>query len=136
MSGVNPYIEQPEFKLSKQSFQVTFQPMGKTVNVNPGERLEETDGLPGSLLQLALDNDIDLDHSCGGVCACSTCHVIVRSGLDSSMRQPTMRRICSTWHPDFIPSHGLPVNVFLMAPKASLWKFQNGTVTSSANRTE
>ena len=54
MSGVNPYIEQPEFKLSKQSFQVTFQPMGKTVNVNPGERLEETDGLPGSLLQLAL----------------------------------------------------------------------------------
>lgn len=83
MSGFNPYIEQPEFKLSKQSFQVTFQPMGKTVNVNPGERLEETDGLPGSLLQLALDNDIDLDHSCGGVCACSTCHVIVRSGLDS-----------------------------------------------------
>ena len=40
-------------------------------------------GLPGSLLQLALNNDIDLDHSCGGVCACSTCHVIVRSGFES-----------------------------------------------------
>ena len=83
MSGVNPYIEQPEFKVSKQSYQVTFQPVGKTVNVNVGETLENLDGLPGSLLQLAQVNDIDLDHSCGGVCACSTCHVIVRSGLDS-----------------------------------------------------
>ena len=24
-----------------------------------------------------------LDHACGGVCACSTCHVIVREGLES-----------------------------------------------------
>ena len=136
MSGVNPYIEQPEFKLSKQSFQVTFQPMGKTVNVNPGERLEETDGLPGSLLQLALDNDIDLDHSCGGVCACSTCHVIVRSGLDSCNEATDDEEDMLDLAPGLHPSHGLPVNVFLMVPKASLWKFQNGTVTSSANRTE
>ena len=66
-----------------QSFQVTFEPQRKTVNILPGEMLEESDGLPGSLLQLALNNDIDLDHSCGGVCACSTCHVIVRSGFES-----------------------------------------------------
>ena len=24
-----------------------------------------------------------MDHSCGGVCACSTCHIIVREGLES-----------------------------------------------------
>ena len=24
-----------------------------------------------------------LDHACGGVCACSTCHVIVHEGLES-----------------------------------------------------
>ena len=24
-----------------------------------------------------------LDHACGGVCACSTCHVIVHQGLES-----------------------------------------------------
>ncbi len=24
-----------------------------------------------------------LDHACGGVCACSTCHVIVKEGLES-----------------------------------------------------
>jgi 2Fe-2S ferredoxin len=26
---------------------------------------------------------LGLDHACGGVVACSTCHVIVREGLDS-----------------------------------------------------
>ena len=83
MSGLNPYIEQVEIQLPRQSFRVTFEPQRKTVNILPGEMLEESDGLPGSLLQLALNNDIDLDHSCGGVCACSTCHVIVRSGFES-----------------------------------------------------
>ena len=110
--------------------------MGKTWTSIRAERLEETDGHPGSLLQLALDNDIDLDHSCGGVCACSTCHVIVRSGLDSCNEATDDRRDMLDLLPDFIPSHGLPVNVFLMVPKVLLWKFQNETVTLSANRTE
>ena len=33
-----------------------------------------------SLLEIALQNDIDLHHNCGGVCACSTCHIYVESG--------------------------------------------------------
>lgn len=33
-----------------------------------------------SLLELALKNDIELHHNCGGVCACSTCHVYINSG--------------------------------------------------------
>lgn len=33
-----------------------------------------------SLLEVALDNDIDLHHNCGGVCACSTCHLYVEKG--------------------------------------------------------
>ena len=33
-----------------------------------------------SLLELALKNDIELHHNCGGVCACSTCHLYVESG--------------------------------------------------------
>ncbi|MCW3092287.1 MAG: ferredoxin, 2fe-2S [Ferruginibacter sp.] len=35
-----------------------------------------------SLLEVALKNDIDLHHNCGGVCACSTCHIYVESGDD------------------------------------------------------
>jgi 2Fe-2S ferredoxin len=33
-----------------------------------------------SLLEVALKNDIELHHNCGGVCACSTCHLYVESG--------------------------------------------------------
>lgn len=36
-----------------------------------------------NLLDIALDNDIDLDHNCGGNCACSTCHVYVIEGMDN-----------------------------------------------------
>lgn len=35
-----------------------------------------------SILEVALKNDIDLHHNCGGVCACSTCHLYVEQGAD------------------------------------------------------
>jgi 2Fe-2S ferredoxin len=33
-----------------------------------------------SILEVTEDNDIHLNHNCGGVCACSTCHVYVEVG--------------------------------------------------------
>ena len=36
-----------------------------------------------NILEAALENGFDLDHACGGVCACSTCHVKIRTGADS-----------------------------------------------------
>jgi|SRR5690606_5621610 len=35
------------------------------------------------ILDVALDNDIQLHHNCGAVCACSTCHIYVDRGMDS-----------------------------------------------------
>jgi 2Fe-2S ferredoxin len=35
-----------------------------------------------SILEIALTNGIELHHNCGGVCACSTCHVYVQKGED------------------------------------------------------
>jgi 2Fe-2S ferredoxin len=35
-----------------------------------------------SLLEAALEQGINIEHSCGGVCACSTCHVYVEQGMD------------------------------------------------------
>lgn len=35
-----------------------------------------------SLLELALKNDIELHHNCGGVCACTTCHLYVDKGME------------------------------------------------------
>jgi len=36
-----------------------------------------------SILEIAEDNGVHLNHNCGGVCACSTCHVYIESGEDS-----------------------------------------------------
>jgi 2Fe-2S ferredoxin len=36
-----------------------------------------------SILEVAEENGVHLNHNCGGVCACSTCHVYVLSGEDA-----------------------------------------------------
>ena len=35
-----------------------------------------------SVLDVALNNGIQLQHNCGGVCGCSTCHIYVDKGMD------------------------------------------------------
>ena len=53
-------------------------PEGKKVTVDPASLPLSREGKPGSILDVADGNDVEIDHACGGVCACSTCHVIVR----------------------------------------------------------
>ncbi len=48
-------------------------PEGKDVKVNSGT----------SVLEAALDAEIEIEHACGGVSACTTCHCIIRQGFDS-----------------------------------------------------
>lgn len=44
----------------------------------------QADVPPGTtILQAAESAGAQVGHSCGGVCACSTCHVWVRKGLES-----------------------------------------------------
>ncbi len=40
------------------------------------------DGRPGSILDILLAHGVPLEHACGGSCACTTCHVIVKQGVD------------------------------------------------------
>lgn len=35
-----------------------------------------------TLLEIALGHDIDLNHNCGGVCSCTTCHIYVEQGME------------------------------------------------------
>lgn len=37
-------------------------------------------GTGESLLELAMEHGINIEHACGGVCACSTCHVYIEAG--------------------------------------------------------
>lgn len=49
---------------------------------NPGEEriIEVDEGT--SILEACMENAIRLQHNCGGVCACSTCHVIIEKGME------------------------------------------------------
>jgi ferredoxin, 2Fe-2S len=83
MGGKNPYIEETTYTPATRKFKVTFKKEGKTVEVDPAEIPYDHNGLPGSILDIASGFHMGLDHACGGVCACSTCHVIVHEGLES-----------------------------------------------------
>lgn len=83
MGGTNPYIQQPNVTMPITRYRVTFLPMNRTIEVDPERFPYGDDGLPGSLLDIALGHGIEIDHACGGVCACSTCHVIVKEGSET-----------------------------------------------------
>ncbi|MGL6073051.1 MAG: 2Fe-2S iron-sulfur cluster-binding protein [Fimbriiglobus sp.] len=87
MGGVNPYISKVEAEMPSQAFQVTFieEETGETrvFTVQPDEIPYQRTGLPGSIMDLAEGAGLEIDHACGGVCACATCHVYVTEGLES-----------------------------------------------------
>ena len=62
---------------------VTFVNLDKTVEFEPGNLPYDEHGKPESILDVALHFGIQLEHACGGSCACTTCHVIVKSGDDN-----------------------------------------------------
>jgi 2Fe-2S ferredoxin len=43
--------------------------------------IEAEEGL--SICDIALQNKIDIEHACEKSCACTTCHIYIRQGLDS-----------------------------------------------------
>jgi 2Fe-2S ferredoxin len=58
-------------------------PANVTVEFEPGQLEYKDHGLPESLLDIALNHGIELEHACGGSCACTTCHVVVKEGDDN-----------------------------------------------------
>jgi ferredoxin, 2Fe-2S len=48
-------------------------PNGKTFEAQPGEQL----------CKALLEHDIAIEHACEMSCACTTCHVVVKEGLNS-----------------------------------------------------
>ncbi len=48
-------------------------PEGTVITAKPGV----------SICDNLLDNGVDIDHACDKVCACTTCHVIVREGYNT-----------------------------------------------------
>src|SRR5262249_41478355 len=83
MGGVNPYIAPAKVRPPTKKYKITFLPMNVTMEVDPSVGRYGHNGLPLSVLDISEQAGVDIDHSCGGVCACSTCHVYVKEGGDS-----------------------------------------------------
>lgn len=82
--GRNPYIDAAAPPPPKRGYRLTLANTGQVIEVVPEALEKPDDGQQGSLLQLLLEAGIEIDHACGGVVACSTCHVYVEEGFDSA----------------------------------------------------
>lgn len=92
MGGVNPYTEKVVAQKPTKPFKVTFvdEATGQQTEfvADPSQFPYGHTGLEGSVLDIAEGAGVEINHSCGGVCACATCHVYVEKGL-ASCPKPT-----------------------------------------------
>jgi 2Fe-2S ferredoxin len=66
---------------------VTILPEGRTVEFESGQLPFSEHGKPESVLDVCLHFGIQLEHACGGSCACTTCHVIVKDNTDDNLSE-------------------------------------------------
>jgi len=59
---------------------VTFLPANITYEFDLEALPYHEHGKPKSLLDIAMNFGFHLEHACGGSCACTTCHVVVKEG--------------------------------------------------------
>ncbi len=108
MGGRNPYFDELEgIEAPTRKYTVTFLPMNVTVEVDPDALPYGETGLPGSLLDIALKHGVDVDHACGGVCACSTCHCIVETGEETVSEMSDGEEDQLSYAPGLTPSSRL-----------------------------
>ncbi len=67
---------------------VTFLPADVTADVDTDAPIEGA-GTPGTLLNIALANGLEIEHPCDGEGTCGLCHVLIESGLEDLAPPPT-----------------------------------------------
>src|SRR4029453_7714146 len=71
----------------------------QTVEFEHGQLPYTHHGKPESFLDVAKNFGIALEHACGGSCACTTCHVIIKEGEQhlSEMQDDEADRLDTAW---------------------------------------
>ncbi len=59
---------------------VTVLPGGETLEFDTASLPYSDHGKPCSVLDIFLHFGVHLEHACGGNCACTTCHIVVKDG--------------------------------------------------------
>lgn len=82
--GKNPFIDDGAPPPPKRAYKLTLRNTGEIFLVDPERLPAGYDGQLGSVLGTLLAHGVEIDHSCGGVVACSTCHVYMKRGGDTA----------------------------------------------------
>ncbi len=69
-------------ELGPNTVRLTFLPSGQSVEFEAGKLPYQEHGKPQSILDVAINFGVHLEHACGGNCACTTCHVVVKKGKE------------------------------------------------------
>jgi len=104
----------------ENTVQVTFLPEGKVVQFEHGKLPYKDHGKEQSLLDVALNNGIRLDHACGGNCACTTCHVIVKQGFNKLGESSEKEEDLLDRAPGLTPTSRLGCQAVITDPNAEI----------------
>lgn len=59
--------------MSQKNHQLNWPQFNRVIEIADGQ----------SILEAAIENDIPLEHACGGCCACTTCHIVIKEGSEN-----------------------------------------------------
>ena len=68
--------------LPMNTIRITFLPENRTFEFEHSKLSYAEHGKPQSILDVALNFGFPLEHACGGSCACTTCHIVVKKGAE------------------------------------------------------
>src|SRR6266404_4921103 len=106
--------------LADNVVRVVFQPEGRFADFEKGKLPYAHHGKPESILDVAENFDIFLDHACGGNCACTTCHVVVKQGMNRLSEASEQEEDMLDKAPGLTPSSRLGCQAVLEDPNAEI----------------
>jgi len=92
----------------------------RVMEFNPADAPFHHDGRPGSILDIMLGHKIHLEHACGGNCACTTCHVIVKGGMKSLSESEESEEDMLDRAPGLTPTSRLGCQAVITDPNAEV----------------
>jgi ferredoxin, 2Fe-2S len=92
----------------------------RMIEFDPGAAPFQHDGRPGSILDVLLANGVDLEHACGGNCACTTCHVIVKAGTTKLSEAEEAEEDLLDRAPGLTPTSRLGCQAVIQDPDAEI----------------
>lgn len=92
----------------------------REIEFNPADAPFHHDGRPGSILDIMLGHKIHLEHACGGNCACTTCHVVVKQGFDKLSQPEEQEEDMLDKAPGLTPTSRLGCQAMVRDPSAEI----------------